>query len=229
MMTNELIWVRLLRFFVVMCACLVSIAATSLIAAGAGTASAEHWEVQGRMSEACTCQVPCTCNFGQGPSPHHFCWSIASFQILKGHYGAVDLGGLRLVRAHGNKSIVWYVDSRATSAQATALEAIGKHLSRSKRVPLRFVNTRISQSTSGHRFAVTLGDHGGFEADAIIGQDGKNPIVVENMTAWNVVHDVKGKTRWLRYRDGFGNQFDFKDTNANQGIFDWTDHTASYF
>lgn len=223
MILNELNQPRMGKALPFLMACILIVSAACVLPG----AASPHWEIKGRMSEACTCQVPCGCNFHQGPSPHHYCWSIAAFQILSGHYGAVDLSGLRLVRAHGNRSIVWYLDSRSAPSQAAALEAIAAHISGLPK--LRVEKAVISQTMRNHTFQVKIGNLGGFDADTIIGRDGKSPIVVENMTAWNVDHDIKGKTNWLRYRDRSGNQFDLRDTNANQGIFDWTDHTASYF
>ncbi|HEX5482873.1 MAG TPA: DUF1326 domain-containing protein [Terriglobia bacterium] len=190
-----------------------------------------HWEIKGGLSEACTCSVPCGCNFGSHAS-HHFCWSVASFGIEKGHYGSVKLDGLHLVRAHGKEATVWYVDDQASASQAAALQSIATALSGSvgrRASDLHFEKASITQVVGKSGSQVKVGDHGGFKAAYIIGMDGKNPIVVENMTAWNVQHDIKGKTDWLRYQDRFGNQFSFNGTNANQGRFDWTDRTPRYF
>jgi len=74
-----------------------------------------------------------------------------------------------------------------------------------------------------------IGDQGGFEADYIMGMDGKTPVVVENNTSWNIPKSIKGKTKFLRYSDEFGNKFDMTGTNSNQGKFDWTDGTKEYF
>lgn len=215
---------------------LILLALCAVAAAGAATppARSARWSIKGEMSEACTCQVPCTCNFGQGASPHHYCWSLASFQIEKGRYGGVNLSGLRFVRAHGGAGIVWYVDSRARAAQADALRAIAEHITGAawiSRWPDRvhFETAEIGQDFAGNTFQIKIGNKGGFEAREIAGGDGKNPIVVENMTAWNVQHDIKGKTKRLHYKDEFGNQFDLTDTNANKGEFDWTDKTPNYF
>ncbi len=209
-------------------ACLMVVSTAILIPAGSAAASAVHWEIKGEMSEACTCQVPCTCNFGSGPSPHHYCWSLAAFDIQKGHYGRVGLAGLHLVRAHGGKSIVWYIDDQATAQQERALRAIASRISRWGSLRVRFEKAHIAQTFANKEFRIEIGDKGGFDAGEIIGGDGKNPIVVENMTAWNVQHDIKGRTKWLRYEDGFGNRFDLKDTSANLGTFDWTDQ-SKYF
>lgn len=206
----------------------------AVISAAPAPAGSTRWSIKGEMSEACTCQVPCTCNFGQGASPHHYCWSLASFQIEKGRYGRVNLSGLRFVRAHGGAGIVWYIDSRATARQAEALRAITEHLTGAawtERWPdrIHFETAQIGQEAAGNTFQIKIGNQGGFEAREITGGDGKNPIVVENMTAWNVQHDIKGKTTRLYYKDTFGNQFDLTDTNANKAEFDWTDKTPDYF
>lgn len=201
------------------------------IALAAGNPSArQHWEVRGEMSEACTCEVPCPCNFGQGPAPQHYCWSLASFYIEKGHYGSVKLDGLHLVRAHGERSTVWYIDETATAAQAAALRSlVGIAAHGASRRPEHFERARIVQTAPRARFKLAIGDKGGFTADEIIGMDGKNPVVVENMTAWNVQHDIKGKTVSWKYTDEFGNHFDLNGTNANLGRFDWTEKTPNPF
>jgi hypothetical protein len=210
-------------------ALILAISVAGAIQAFAGAVSRE-WALEGRMTEACTCRVPCSCNFRQEPSPHHFCWSLAAFEIVEGHYGSVDLSGLHLVRAHGNLSIVWYVDSRATPSQTAALKIIATRVSQSEGVPMvHFEKGLISQTIDGRMFSLKVGSRGGFEANEIIGRDGKNPIVVENMTAWNVEHDIKGKTTRLHYSDRFGNRLDFSDTSANLAVFSWTDKTSEYF
>lgn len=182
------------------------------------------------MVEACTCEVPCPCNFGQGPAPHHYCFSLSSFYVEKGYYGAVRLDGLHLVRAHGQQTTVWYVDERATAAQAAALRALASLAAhRDGSQPLHLERARIVQKMANGRFSLKIGTNGGFVADDIIGMDGKNPIVVENMTAWDVSHDIKGKTVQWTYRDGFGNKFNLEGTNANLGQFDWTQKTRHPF
>ena len=191
-----------------------------------GATTGEHWEIAGDLSEACTCNVPCSCNFGQGPSPHHFCWALFSLNIQNGHYGSVSLDGLRLSEAHGNKSRVWYIDDRATADQAEALKAIATHIDPNAK---HWERAHIVQEVGEKGNKLQIGDQGGFEADYIIGKDGKTPVVVENNTSWNIAKSVKGKTKFLRYSDGFGNKFEMTGTNSNQGKFDWTDETKEYF
>ncbi|HME00561.1 MAG TPA: DUF1326 domain-containing protein [Terriglobia bacterium] len=208
---------------------LVGLVAWSVVAAAEkpkATATGQHWEISGDLSEACTCNVPCSCNFGQGPSPHHFCWSLFSLAIQKGHYGSVSLDGLRLAGSHGKKSKVWYIDDRATPEQGEALKAIATHIDPSAN---HWERAHIVQEAGEKTNKLQIGDQGGFEADYITGMDGKTPVVVENNTSWNIPKSVKGKTKFLRYSDEFGNKFDMTGTNSNQGKFDWTDETKEYF
>ena len=97
-------------------------------ASGSTKGSREHWEIAGELSEACTCAVPCTCNFGDGPSPHHYCYALFSLDIEKGHYGDLILDGLHLAGAHGKNGEVWYLYHRATPEQSQALKLIAVHI-----------------------------------------------------------------------------------------------------
>jgi len=197
-----------------------------LSAAGPSTKpEAPHWEIAGDLSEACTCGVPCTCNFGQGPSPHHYCHAIFSLEIQQGHYGDLRLEGLHLAGVHGKKSKVWYIDAKATPEQAAALRAIAQHMLKSEHIE----TAEIVQEVGDKSNKLRIGDRGGFATDYIMGMDKKTPVVVENNTSWNIARSIKSKTTSFQYRDQFGNKIDAKGTNGNQGKFDWTDQTPKYF
>ena len=188
-----------------------------------------HWEISGDLSEACTCAVPCSCNFGGEPSPKHYCWSMFSLSIEKGHYGDVKLDGLHLAAAHGKRSGVWYIDDQASPGQAAALKAIAGKLLKSPKYQVHFETAHIVQRVGEKGNQVEVRGRGGFQADYIVGMDGKTPVVVENNTTWNISRAIKGKTTRWRYRDHYGNKFNLKATNSNQGKYDWTDQTPTYF
>jgi hypothetical protein len=183
-----------------------------------------RWELKGNLSEACSCQVPCTCNFRSGPSPHYFCFAMFSLDIKKGHYGKVKLNGLHLAAAHADKAVVWYIDESATPKQFAALKAIARRLGYyHSELPAFFKAAHITQVVTDKGNEVEIEGHGGFKADYVVGGDGKNPIVVGNITAWNIPRSIKARTKYLRYSDSHGNKLDFNNTNSNQGKFDWTD------
>jgi Protein of unknown function (DUF1326) len=201
------------------------------VALDAGTPGKDrtHWEVKGNLSEACSCQVPCTCNFRSGPSPHHFCWAMFSLDITRGHYGKVKLNGLHLVGAHADKAVVWYIDDRATPKQFDALKAIAHRLGYHIELPIFYQAAQITQVVTDKGNEVEVAGRGGFKANYVMGGNGKTPIVVENITAWNLPRSIKGRTEYLKYWDTHGNTLDFKNTNSNEGKFDWSDKTAEYF
>jgi hypothetical protein len=227
----------------------VAFAATLLAPtlARAQTVSAANtpWRLSGDLSEACTCSVPCTCNFGEGPSPAHTCWALFSLDIHKGRYGKVKLDGLRMAGAGGAKGMVIYLDDRAAPQQAEALKAIAAHIGETFQKQLAaqdpkalddpstkflgFKTAHITQEVGPKGNRLVIGDQGGFESDYIMGIDGKTPVVVDNNWSWNIQHGIKGKTKRLQYKDEFGNEFDMTATNANQGTFDWNEKTPVYF
>lgn len=207
----------------------VASSAATLWAAADETAAGPHWEISGDLSEACSCGVPCTCNFGEGPSPRHFCWTMFSLSIEKGRYGDLKLDGLHLAAAHGRKSAVWYIDRQADPEQAAALKSIAGRIMTSWKYSVHYETARITQKVDEKGNKVEIEGHGGFDAAYVVGLDGKTPVVVENNTTWNIPKSIKGKTKDFRYRDPYGNKFDFRATNSNQGKYDWTDRTEHYF
>ena len=214
------------KYLIYLVALLLATSAAIVLASGHSDETDNvHWEIQGDLSETCSCSVPCTCNFGEGPSPKHYCHSMFSLAIESGHYGDVKLDGLHLAGIHGNKSKVWYIDSKATPEQAAALRAIAQHMLKSPHLE----TATITQEVSDKGNLLKIGDKGEFAADYIMGVGKRGPVVVENNTSWNVHRSIKAKSEYVRYQDEFGNKLDFKGTNSNQGKFDWTDQTDWYF
>ncbi len=69
-------------------------------AAGGATAD---WSVNATAIEACSCTMFCQCYFNTKPSAHHehgaaaehFCRANLAYKVNKGHYGAVNLDGVK--------------------------------------------------------------------------------------------------------------------------------------
>ena len=235
---------HLLKLARICSATIMALAAIATHASAAPSTSTPPWHINGTLSEACSCSVPCTCNFGESPSPHAFCYAILSMTIDKGAYGDVDLTGLKLGGSNAAEGFVFYIDDRANKAQAAALRAIGttmwtkavhanglKDVSKAPKIfSLRgFKTAHIDQVLDGKSNHVILGKAGRFDAAYIMGMDGKTPLKLANNWSFDITDDIKAKTHDMRYHDDYGNDFNFTGTNYNQGKFDWTDQTPIYF
>ena len=65
--------------------------------------AAAKWRIQGELTEACTCNVPCTCNFGEKPSPHDYCWAMWSYWVQQGEFEGRELAGVRIGGVEGER------------------------------------------------------------------------------------------------------------------------------
>ena len=212
------------------------------------------WRIKGQLTEACTCNVPCSCNFGDKPSPYEFCHAMWSYWVEEGNWDKVTLDGMRIGGVDGPVGVLGLLDARATPAQRPAMENIWHVLSgrlfclmrvwpfkagsdeparqrsiiRTRyagRQFLGFEYVAIEQVITDRSARLDFAGKGGFEANYIFGRDPDKPITVANIVSWPVPVSIKGKTVYLKYGDKF-NQLDYQGTNANQGRFDLF-HTQS--
>jgi len=86
------------------------------------------YQLEGRLLEACTCNILCPCWVGEDPD-NGICEGVLAWCVDKGTINNVDVSGLTLaVMAHipgnvlkGNWRVVVYVDAKATPQQKEAL------------------------------------------------------------------------------------------------------------
>ena len=91
--------------------------------------SARPWRIKGHFSEACTCNVPCGCNFGEAPSPHEFCHAMWSYWVKEGNFEQVALNGMKIGGVDGPVGVMGLLDERADPAQRAGMEHIWHMLS----------------------------------------------------------------------------------------------------
>lgn len=90
-----------------------------------------EWEIKGTEFANCNCIYACPCQFNALPDKG-FCEAVGSFQIEQGHFGDVQLDGLRAVAIYrwpgavhqGNGSMQLIIDERADASQRDALVKI---------------------------------------------------------------------------------------------------------
>lgn len=194
----------------------------------------QAWTIRGALTEACTCSVPCTCNFGQGPSPHAYCYPLYSYDIRQGKYADVPLDGLRFgaTDLKGGRTI--FIDERATERQREALRVIAARVierlsveeaeKRAREVDPDVRFTAIKQEYDERRNRLEVAGVGEFAAEYIMGLDKTQPLVVRNNTTWRIRDAIKAKTSFYRAKVG-RDSIDTKDTNSNQGDFEYTNTT----
>lgn len=95
---------------------------------------ATNWAVKGEYMEACSCDFLCPCipKNSTTAATHEFCKVALAFDITDGHFGGVDLAGVRFVFFAQSKAIMsqgeWIgglvVDSAADDGQVAAVVAI---------------------------------------------------------------------------------------------------------
>ncbi len=99
--------------------------------AAAQTSTETRYRVKAQSVEACSCQHGCNCQFGGFPN-EGICEFIIGYEVEDGHFGDVDLRGLRAVVAakypnaihEGHGYIVLFVDDKATQEQVDAFATI---------------------------------------------------------------------------------------------------------
>lgn len=195
-------------------------------------ASTASWKIEGALTEACTCAVPCACNFGEGPSPHDYCHAFYAYDIRKGRYNDVTLDGLRFGAASLASGRTMFIDERANDKQRAALRAIIARIimdaspeeaeERATGIAKDVRYARIKQEYDKRRNRLEVAGIGEFAADYIMGLDESQPVVVRNNTTWRIRDAIKAKTSIYRVKVG-KDSLDVKDTNSNQGDFEYTD------
>ena len=192
---------------------------------------ADRWHITGVLSEACTCNVPCTCNFGEGPSPHPYCYVTYSYEIREGHFDGVKLDGFRFGGMETVKGNAMYLDARAEGEQRKALEAVarkalrvnGDRMGGSRFLGLNYV--LIKQEYDDRSDMLDIGGLGGFKTRYIMGRDKTKPVVVVNNTEWPIKEAIKGKTEYFAIKDKYGNLHSTRNTNSNHGDFEFDENT----
>lgn len=182
---------------------------------------AADWQATGTLFEACSCNVPCPCNFGQSPT-NDYCHTVYAYRLKTARYEGVTLDGLIIAGGEGDKGVMGFLDSRASPEQKAALQKLALAVfakggaSSGKR---SFTTARLVAEDNAQTFKFGFGESGNVEADILVGADRKKPIIVENNTTWPVHRFIKGKTTQFDYKDTLGNKLNYSGVNANLGEF----------
>lgn len=193
--------------------------------------AAKSWKIKGALSEACTCAVPCSCNFGQGPSPHSYCYPFYSYHIEEGRYGNVVLDDLHFGSADLRGGRHMFMDERASPQQREALRVIMARVvervsaedseKKAQEISDEIRYVKVEQEYDERKNLLRVAGIGEFAADYVMGLDKSAPVVVRNNTTWRIHDAIKAKTSAYKVKIE-RDVVDTKDTNSNQGEFEYT-------
>ncbi len=137
------------------------------------------WSLTANLAECCSCEIPCPCNFGRPTQLR--CDGNRLVEIVEGHAGALDLGGVRFVVSFEmGKWTRIYADAAMSALQKSGFEAI---------LPLAFagfqrgarsiehVPISVDRRTSAIRFSTPASE---VEMKPLVGLDG-GPIKISGL------------------------------------------------
>jgi hypothetical protein len=81
-----------------------------------------RWSIRADLAECCSCDIPCSCNFGR---PERICHGTRLYQIREGQFEGDDLAGINFVVTFDRTN--WtriYIDDRLGSAQLAIVDRL---------------------------------------------------------------------------------------------------------
>jgi hypothetical protein len=101
-----------------------------------GTNGQTPWHITGEEVGNCNCGWACPCQFDADPT-HGDCHALIAYAIREGHFGEVDLDGVRFATVvswpgaihEGDGTVQLFIDESATPEQRDAVEKVagGEH------------------------------------------------------------------------------------------------------
>ncbi len=203
-----------------------------------------EWAVNATVIEACSCPMFCQCYFNTQPASHggheshgaeHFCRANLAHKVNKGHYGTVNLDGVKFWVASdlggdfSKGEMDWAVltfDKAMTKEQRDAVAAVMGHVFPVKWRSFTTAEATIDTWKFDKDTAVALMDGGKSGEVRLKRFPGmtSEPIVIRNLPYWGVLrHEgfVLMPNEVEAYRTG-PKAFEFKGTNGFMITWDIT-------
>lgn len=183
--------------------------------------------IDGDYFEVCNCKINCRCIFDGGDYDGNACDAFLAWHVSGGHKDDTELAGLNVsIARHAEKGkgkrVILYVDERATSEQATALEAIFSGKAGGHPAVIAPImgeisavrRARIDFEKDDGRRSVRVGDVLEAAGEQVVGMDKKNPSTITNPSRWAGVAQPLRQGRSLKIRYGDDWQFAAEGTNS---------------
>jgi hypothetical protein len=112
---------RMKRLFAIVA--VLALAAGAVSATGASTDAEvfrdRAWSIKADYTDTCSCAATCPCFFGSAPTRGH-CEGITLVEIERGHYGDVQLDGVKVLAVYRGGTWMKFYVSQADEAQTEA-------------------------------------------------------------------------------------------------------------
>ena len=181
------------------------------LAADVSIAAEANWSLEADVAEACSCEIPCPCNFGLPTKLK--CEGSRLLQIRSGMLNDQDLAGINFVVTFEMRE--WtkiYADEAMNSEQRAAFEAVFpiafggfKKLMRS----FEYVPLAVERAEDRVRFSVPESE---VEIALLRGRDGK-PITIDNLPSPAFIDYVQFESVVHRHASADAN-FSHAETNG---------------
>lgn len=201
------------------------------------SSSRTDWRIEGDYVEACNCDAICQC-IAMQPPDDDVCTASFLFDVLEGHYGDVDLGGVSVGLLVSTEEgvmfapetawdVVLLVDETADDDQRDAIETIYFGRAGGIFAPVAEAHVRsadvapvpIRFSRDGADFSVEIGDVLAVETSGASGFN-RDPGTVSPhpLTADHEMHTGVSRTATVAYDDEFA--WDVSGNNVYHGDFE---------
>tara|TARA_R110002020_G_scaffold15611_64_gene55953 strand:+ start:388 stop:1002 length:615 start_codon:yes stop_codon:yes gene_type:complete len=198
----------------------------------------EPWELKGELVLSCNCTVfcPCVLSLGQHPPTEGYCQTWAAVRIDDGHFGDVDLSGVKVglvmeipgLMSRGNWTAGLIVDDRASIYQTKALTRIftGKAGGTTALLSIlvgRFLGVYrapISYALDGETRRVSIENYVEGALTPVAGKADGEAVVISNSQYWIAPDITVCKADRSKMR-AFGRNWNFAGRSAELCRLDW--------
>jgi hypothetical protein len=190
------------------------------------------------MALSCSCTVfcPCVISLGNHPPTEERCQTWAGVRIDSGHFGDVDLSGVKVglmmdlpgIMARGNWTVALFVDDKAPIQAVKGLTRIfsGRVGGTTQLLSIlvgQFLGVHqipITYETQGDTRIVSLEKYGGGAITPVPGNNKGEKVVIRNSQYWVGPDVIVSRSDKSRFR-GFGRNWNLAGRSAEIVKLDW--------
>ena len=198
----------------------------------------ESWTMKGEVVRSCNCTAfcPSVLSLGEHPPKEGACLSWAGFRVDSGHFGDVDLSGLKLglvmdcpgIASRGNWTTGLFIDKRASIYASKAFQRIFSGKAGGTTSLLSFLVGRhlgayhepITYETQDKTRIFRIPDIIDGAVTPVRGKDRENDTVISNSEYWLAPDITVARADRSHFR-AFGRDWNFAGRSAEICKLDW--------